>query len=38
VHKWYCDIFGYRDSRVLIREYVEKFILPYTGDDMEEYW
>jgi hypothetical protein len=38
VHKWYCDIFGYRDLRVLIREYVEKFILPYAGDDIEEHW
>jgi hypothetical protein len=38
IHKWYCDIFGYKSSEVLIKGYVKRFILPYAGDDSEEYW
>ncbi len=38
LNKCYHDIFGHRDYKVLQREYIEKFIIPYTGDNSEEYW
>ncbi len=37
LNKCYHDIFGHECYKALIREYREKFILPY-GDNSEEYW
>ena len=38
LNKCYHDIVGHKSYEVLIKEYIDKFILPYAGDNSEEYW